>query len=111
MGEVRRKHVVMHSDANGVATIAGNLNTSDVSQNVVSNSSFAPPVGVYTLVVRATDNAGNTNVSDPVFFVVYDHEGGQAAAGSIRMKTAHFRMAEQTSGSQQSTRTVAPQAN
>nr|QNO46447.1 hypothetical protein KCGBEFIM_00022 [Methanosarcinales archaeon ANME-2c ERB4] len=66
----------------GVATIVGNLtNTSDVSQNVVGNSSFAPPVGVYILVVTATDNASNTNVSDPVFFVVYDPDGGHATGG------------------------------
>ena len=67
-------------DLSGVATVVGNLtNTSDVSQNVVSG--FAPAVGVYTLVVTATDNAGNTNVSDPVFFVVYDTDGGHATGG------------------------------
>jgi len=66
----------------GVATIVGNLtNTSGVSQNVVGNNSFAPAVGVYTLVVTATDNAGNINVSDPVFFVVYDPDGGHATGG------------------------------
>lgn len=49
----------------GVATIVGNLtNTSGVSQNVVGNNTVEPPVGVYTLVVTATDNAGNTNVSE-----------------------------------------------
>ncbi|MEA1864274.1 MAG: post-COAP-1 domain-containing protein, partial [Euryarchaeota archaeon] len=64
----------------GVATIAGNLtNTIDVSQNV--DSGFAPAVGAYTLVVTATDNASNTNVSDPVFFVVYDPNGGHATGG------------------------------
>jgi len=67
-------------DESGVATIVGNLtNTSEVSQNV--SSGFAPPVGVYTLVVTATDNASNTNVSDPVFFVVYDPDGGHATGG------------------------------
>ncbi len=67
-------------DESGVATIVGNLtNTSEVSQNV--SSSFAPPVGVYTLVVTATDNAGNTNDSDPVFFVVCDPDGGRATGG------------------------------
>ena len=80
MGEVSRKHVVMHSDANGVDTIVGNLtNSSDVSLNV--DSGFAPAVGVYTLVVTATDNACNINVSDPVFFVVYDPDGGHATGG------------------------------
>ena len=80
MGEVSRKHVVIHSDANGVDTIAGNLtNTSEVSQNIESGST--PEVNVYTLVVTATDNASNTNVSDPVFFVVYDPDGGHATGG------------------------------
>ena len=61
----------------GVDTITGNLtNTSDVSQSV--DSGFEPPVGAYTLVVTATDNTSNTNVSDPVFFVVYDPNGGHA---------------------------------
>ena len=64
-------------DKSGVDTIVGNLtNTSRVSQIV--NSGFAPAVGVYTLVVTATDNASNTNESDPVFFVVYDPDGGHA---------------------------------
>ncbi|KAF5422812.1 MAG: copper-binding protein (NosD), partial [Candidatus Methanocomedens sp.] len=63
--------------ASGVDTIAGNLtNTSGVSQIV--DTRFEPEVGVYTLVVTATDNAGNTNESDPVFFVVYDPAGGRA---------------------------------
>ncbi len=67
-------------DESGVATIVGSLtNTSGVSQIVDSGS--APAVGVYTLVVTATDNAGNTNVSDPVFFVVYDPDGGHATGG------------------------------
>ena len=67
-------------DESGVATIVGNLtNTIGVSQIV--DSGFAPAVGVYTLVVTATDNAGNTNVSDPVFFVVYDSDGGHATGG------------------------------
>jgi len=61
--------------------IVGNLtNTSGVSQNVDSGD-LVSAVGVYTLVVTATDNAGNTNVSDPVFFVVYDPDGGHATGG------------------------------
>ena len=69
-------------DESGVATIEGNLtNTSGVSQNVIGDNSFGPEVGVYTLVVTATDNAGNTNISDPVFFVVYDPDGGHATGG------------------------------
>ena len=63
-----------------VDTVVGNLtNASGVSQIV--DSGFAPAVGVYTLVVTATDNAGNTKVSDPVFFVVYDPDGGHATGG------------------------------
>ncbi|PXF61856.1 MAG: hypothetical protein C4B59_01095, partial [Candidatus Methanogaster sp.] len=54
-------------DESGVDTVVGTLtNTSEVSQD--DESGFAPDVGVYTLVVTATDNASNTNVSDPVFF-------------------------------------------
>jgi hypothetical protein len=65
------------TDESGVATISGNLiNTSGGSQDV--DSGDEPDVGVYTLVVNATDNAGNTNESDPVFFVVYDPAGGRA---------------------------------
>ena len=65
----------------GIATIVGNLtNTSDVSQSVNSSDNITEP-GVYTLVVTATDNASNTNVSDPVFFVVYDPSGGHATGG------------------------------
>jgi len=64
-------------DESGVATVTGSLtNSSGVSQNV--DSGFVPPVGVYTLVVTANDTAGNINVSDPVFFVVYDPAGGRA---------------------------------
>ncbi|MBA1340879.1 MAG: hypothetical protein C5S40_01945 [ANME-2 cluster archaeon] len=50
-----------------------------MSQDV--DSGFAPDVGVYTLIVTATDNAGNTNVNDPVFFVVYDPDDGHATGG------------------------------
>ena len=65
------------TDESGVATVVGNLtNTSGGSQFVDTGSE--PEVGVYTLVVTATDTAGNTNISDPVFFVVYDADGGHA---------------------------------
>ena len=68
-------------DESGVDTIVGNLtNTSGVSREV-SSGDVVSEVGVYTLVVTATDNAGNTNVSDPVFFVVYDPDGGHATGG------------------------------
>lgn len=41
-------------------------------------SGFKPEPGVYTLVVEATDQAGNTAVSDTVNFVVYDPKRGFA---------------------------------
>lgn len=64
----------------GVATIMGQLtNTTGDCQEV--DTGFPPTTGVYTLVVVATDNAGNTAESDPVFFVVYDPEGGFATGG------------------------------
>ena len=50
-----------------------------MSQDV--DSDFAPPVGVYTLVVTANDTTGNTNVSDLVLFVVYDLDSGHATGG------------------------------
>jgi parallel beta-helix repeat protein len=72
-----RLNFLATDSASGVDTIAGNLtNTSGVSQIV--DTRFEPEVGVYTLVATATDNAGNTNESDPVFFVVYDPAGGRA---------------------------------
>jgi hypothetical protein len=42
---------------------------------------YAPPVGVYTLVVEATDVAGNTATTDAIHFVVYDPAGGFATGG------------------------------
>lgn len=41
----------------------------------------APGAGVYTLVVSAADEAGNAAMSDPVFFVVYDPDGGFVTGG------------------------------
>lgn len=68
------------TDTSGVATIVGQLtNTAGEYQEV--DSGFAPQLGVYTLVVVATDNRGNTAESDSVFFVVYDPEGGFATGG------------------------------
>ena len=37
--------------------------------------------GVYTLVAKAADKAGNVAFSEPVFFVVYDPDGGFATGG------------------------------
>jgi parallel beta-helix repeat protein len=67
-------------DESGVDTIIGQLtNTAGEYQEV--DSGFQPQPGVYTLVVTATDVAGNTGESDPVFFVVYDSEGGFVTGG------------------------------
>jgi hypothetical protein len=54
-------------------------NTAGEYQEV--DSGFQSASGVYTLEVTATDVAGNTGESDPVFFVVYDPEGGFATGG------------------------------
>lgn len=63
-------------DESGIDTIVGNLtNTCGLSQNVYSG--FTSRVGVYALVVTATDNAGNANESEPIFLVVYDPAGGR----------------------------------
>jgi hypothetical protein len=40
-----------------------------------------PGAGVYTLVVRATDGAGNEAQSEHIFFVVYDPSGGFVTGG------------------------------
>ncbi|MFA4880246.1 MAG: HYR domain-containing protein [Candidatus Doudnabacteria bacterium] len=67
-------------DQSGIASVVGNLkNTLDVSKQVASGD--VPEPGVYTLVVTATDNAGNIKVSDTVNFVVYDPSGGFAIGG------------------------------
>ncbi len=56
-------------------TVSGNLpNTTGAYMEVASG--FTPPPGVYTLIVSATDRAGNTATSNPVYFVVYDPNGG-----------------------------------
>jgi len=68
------------TDVSGVSTIVGqSTNTAGEYQEV--ESGFTPQPGVYTLVVVATDNRGNTGESDPVFFVIYDPEGGFATGG------------------------------
>lgn len=45
------------------------------------DAGFVPDTGVYTLVVSATDEAGNYAESEPIFFVVYDPEGGFVTGG------------------------------
>jgi predicted GH43/DUF377 family glycosyl hydrolase len=64
----------------GVKTLVGYLtNTEDVTLKI--EPSFVPEPGVYTLVVEAIDYAGNIAISDPIFFVVYDPDGGFATGG------------------------------
>ncbi|HIH44309.1 MAG TPA: hypothetical protein HA257_04275 [Candidatus Methanoperedenaceae archaeon] len=64
----------------GVASVSGNLvNTTGAHIDV--SSGFTPASGVYTFMVSATDLAGNTVISDPVFFVVYDQNGGFVTGG------------------------------
>jgi len=64
----------------GVESVAGYLtNTFGAAQEVPSG--FKPEPGVYTLVAKAYDNAGNYAGSEPVYFVVYDPNGGFATGG------------------------------
>ncbi len=64
----------------GVNNSVGYLtNTAGETTDVVSG--FKPVAGVYTLVVSALDNADNIVESGPVFFVVYDPDGGFATGG------------------------------
>ena len=49
--------------------------------NILISDGYVPAPGVYTLAVDASDNAGNAAHSDPVFFVVYDPDGGFATGG------------------------------
>lgn len=64
----------------GVSSIVGDLTkTSGESQEV--ESGFKPEQGVYTLVVRTTDKAGNTVESSLVYFVVYDPDDGFVTGG------------------------------
>lgn len=61
-------------------SIVGEL--TDTSGNLqLVNNGFAPEPEVYTLVVKAIDAAGNIAQSNPVFFVVYDSNGGFATGG------------------------------
>jgi hypothetical protein len=68
------------TDAVGVTELAGTLEESNGSPQPVSPGEI-PGVGVYTLVVTANDAAGNIAESEPVFFVVYDAEGGFVTGG------------------------------
>ena len=45
------------------------------------STGYQPAVGVYNLVVSATDKAGNTKTSSPIQFVVYDPTGGFVTGG------------------------------
>jgi hypothetical protein len=53
----------------------------DGYQTIDVESGYMPEPGIYTLVVEATDLAGNTATSDHIFFVVYDPAGGFATGG------------------------------
>lgn len=67
-------------ETSGISNVIGTL-TSTVDGSSTVSSPFSPDPGVYTLTVTAEDNAGNTVNSDPVFFVVYDPNGGHATGG------------------------------
>lgn len=59
----------------GLAQVWGELTEAATDlQNV--NTGYVPDIGVYTLVVCASDQAGNSAESEPAFFVVYDPQGG-----------------------------------
>jgi hypothetical protein len=45
------------------------------------DSGFTPEAGVYNLVVKAVDFAGNYTESEPVLFVVFDSDGGFVTGG------------------------------
>jgi hypothetical protein len=67
-------------ETSGIATVIGTL-TSTIDGSSTVSSPFSPDPGVYTLTVTAEDKAGNTVSSDPVFFIVYDPDGGHATGG------------------------------
>jgi hypothetical protein len=64
----------------GIADLSGTLKEADGGEQTVG-SGYVPGVGVYTLVVNATDVAGNTAHSAPILFVVYDPAGGFVTGG------------------------------
>lgn len=64
----------------GVSNVVGEL-TNTLGEVTEVGSGFAPEPGVYTLVVRAEDKAGNAAESDTVHLVVYDPAGGFATGG------------------------------
>jgi YVTN family beta-propeller protein len=62
-------------EADAVATLTGEAGTSEMA------SGGQPGVGVYEVVVEATDRAGNTATSEPRLLVIYDPEGGFVTGG------------------------------
>jgi hypothetical protein len=78
----------------GIATISGNLTNATGVFQVASG--FTPASGVYTLEVKAIDIAGNTATSDPVYFVVYDPNGGFVTGGGWINSPAGAYMADLT---------------
>ena len=59
--------------------VVGHL--SDGYATIDVETRYAPPVGVNTLVVEATDVAGNTATTGPIHLVVYDPAAGFAIGG------------------------------
>jgi len=64
----------------GVFKLVGELTNTEGLILEVKNG-FSPAVGVYTLIVRADDNAGNTIESETYHFVIYDPDGGFVTGG------------------------------
>jgi hypothetical protein len=62
-------------EADAVATLTGEAGTWEM------DSGDQPGVGVYEVVVEATDRAGNTATSEPRLLVIYDPEGGFVTGG------------------------------
>jgi hypothetical protein len=69
--------------------VSGNIEPPALSGTLTDAAGFSGPVvpgdvpgaGVYTLVVCAEDEAENYAESEPVFFVIYDPEGGFVTGG------------------------------
>jgi YVTN family beta-propeller protein len=62
-------------EADALATLTGEAGTWEMA------SGDQPGVGVYEVVVEATDRAGNTATSEPRMLVIYDPEGGFVTGG------------------------------
>lgn len=67
-------------EGTGLASIEGVL-TNTAGQVLTIQNGYQPSPGVYSLVVNATDLAGNASQSQAIPFVVYDPTGGFATGG------------------------------